>query len=85
MMDSSTLEPLLTTSEAAAILALSPRTLESYRRKGGGPTFIALSRNVVRYRRTDLEAWVAARSAPHTAKARTLLTRRHLVDFGSPI
>ncbi|WP_414644917.1 helix-turn-helix transcriptional regulator [Brevundimonas sp.] len=73
MLDSATREPLLSTVEAATCLALSPRTLEAYRRKGGGPVFVALSRNVVRYRRSDLDAWVTSRSAPHTARARALV------------
>lgn len=34
--------------------------------------FVALSRNVVRYRQADLASWINARLAPHTAKARTL-------------
>jgi predicted DNA-binding transcriptional regulator AlpA len=74
VLDSDTREPLITTVEAAALLAMSPRTLEGYRRKGGGPTFVTLSRNVVRYRRSDLDSWVSSRAAPHTAKARTLLS-----------
>lgn len=74
ILDSDTREPLITTAQAAELLALSPRSLEGYRRKGGGPTFVTLSRNVVRYRRSDLDNWVSSRAAPHTAKARTLLS-----------
>lgn len=66
-------ERLLTTAEAAERLSLSPRTLEGFRRRGGGPTFVVLSRNAVRYRGSDLRAWIDARTAPHTAMARTLL------------
>lgn len=64
---------LLTTKEAAAVLGLSPRTLEGLRRRGGGPPFVVLSRNAVRYRQGDLRAWVESRTAPHTAQARALL------------
>ena len=73
MLDRENREPLLNTDQAAEFLALSRRTLEGYRRKGGGPLFVALSRNVVRYRRADLDSWIARQLAPHTAKARALL------------
>ena len=72
MLDTATGEGLLTTVQAAERLSMSPRTLETYRRKGGGPLFVALSRNLVRYRQADLDAWINSRLAPHTAKARTL-------------
>jgi predicted DNA-binding transcriptional regulator AlpA len=72
MLDTATGDVLLTTVKAAERLSLSPRTLEAYRRKGGGPMFVALSRNLVRYRQADLDCWINARLAPHTAKARTL-------------
>lgn len=73
LLDAASGDRLLTTKAAAALLGLSPRTLEGLRRRGGGPQFIAISRNVVRYRRDDLDAWVASRAAPHTAKARQFL------------
>jgi excisionase family DNA binding protein len=73
LLDPATAERLLTTKEAAALLGLSHRTLEGLRRRGGGPLFVALSRNAIRYRRSDLDAWIASRAAPHTAKARALL------------
>ncbi len=68
-----TQRPFLTTGEAARYLGLSPRTLEGLRRRGGGPVFRALSRNLVRYRLEDLTSWADSRCAPHTAKARALL------------
>jgi hypothetical protein len=73
LIDGGSGDRLLTTAEAAAVLSLSPRTLEGLRRRGGGPTFVALSRNAVRYRAADLRAWIDARAAPHTAMARSLL------------
>jgi len=74
MLDRDTGETLLTTTEAASVLGVSPRTLEGFRRKGGGPAFVAISRNLVRYQPTALDTWIASRSAPHTAKARALLS-----------
>lgn len=73
MLDTKTGEALMTTTEAATFLGLSPRTLEGLRRKGGGPAFVAISRNVVRYQPAVLSAWITSRSVAHTAKARSVL------------
>jgi len=51
----------LTNDEAAALLRLSPRTLEKQRVLGGGPRFRKFGRRVM-YAVTDLEAWADARS-----------------------
>ena len=51
---------LLTTTEAADLLRLSPRTLEDMRVTGSGPRYFKLGpgkRSKVVYRREDLEAW----------------------------
>ena len=50
---------LLSTRDAAAYLALSPRTLEKWRSRGVGPAYSRIGRRVV-YRRDDLDAFVAA-------------------------
>jgi hypothetical protein len=51
----------LTTAEAAFHIKLSRQYLEGgrYRADGSGPPFIKLER-AVRYRKTDLDAWMAA-------------------------
>lgn len=50
---------LLTTAEAAKFIGISPRTLETWRSKLTGPTYIkAPGSAAVRYRETDLEKWV---------------------------
>lgn len=51
----------LTNDEAAAVLRLSPRTLEKQRVIGGGPRFRKFGRRVM-YALSDLEAWADARS-----------------------
>ena len=51
----------LTNDEAAALLRLSPRTLEKQRVIGGGPRFRKFGRRVM-YALSDLEAWADARS-----------------------
>lgn len=50
---------LLTTEQAAEALALKPGTLRQWRWRRQGPPFVALSRRAVRYRREDIESWLA--------------------------
>ena len=52
---------LLRTREAAKVVGVSPRTMESYRRNGGGPPFVKIRDYAVRYVLRDLLAWIAAR------------------------
>src|SRR5689334_11321449 len=53
------IESLMTEQEAAAILRVTVKTLQGWRYRGGGPPFIKIGR-CVRYRRRDLEIFVAA-------------------------
>jgi len=48
--------PFYSNDEAADFLRLSPRTLEKYRVRGGGPPFRKFGRRVV-YALADLEDW----------------------------
>ena len=50
----------LNTREAAAWLGLSPKTLERYRARGGGPEFQRFGARV-RYLPAEVEAWASAR------------------------
>ncbi|WP_287459260.1 helix-turn-helix domain-containing protein [Sphingomonas sp.] len=52
--------------EAADFLRLSPRTLEKYRVRGGGPPFRKLGRRVV-YALSDLEDWANRRVCDSTS------------------
>lgn len=56
---------MLTTPEAARYLRLTERTLAAWRARGEGPSFtrLHLSGRGVRYRRADLDRWIAERSA----------------------
>lgn len=56
----------LTEVEAAARLALSPRTLQRWRVMGGGPPFLKLGASV-RYDAEALEQWAAAQTRGSTA------------------
>jgi len=48
---------LLTTKEAAVLLALQTQTLEMWRGRGRGPKYLKLG-SAVRYERRELEAFV---------------------------
>jgi predicted DNA-binding transcriptional regulator AlpA len=53
--------PMLNTEEAAAFLGLKGPTLRDWKCQRIGPPFVQLSARVVRYRRSDLEKFIAAR------------------------
>ena len=53
-------DKFLDTRRAADFLGLSPRTLQTYRSTGAGPDFHRFG-GVVRYRRSDLDAWATVR------------------------
>jgi hypothetical protein len=55
-----------TTEEAARFLRLQRQTLEAWRLRGTGPTFVKLGRRVV-YRREALERFVASRERTSTS------------------
>lgn len=58
---------ILTTREAAAYCRLGKPTLERFRITGGGPAYLKLG-GAVRYRRCDLDAWLAARLTRSTSE-----------------
>ncbi|MFT5394284.1 MAG: putative DNA-binding transcriptional regulator AlpA [Gammaproteobacteria bacterium] len=60
-------EPLLTEHEAARYLNFTPRALQAWRGRGGGPPFVRISSRAVRYRQSDLEAFVTARLRTSTS------------------
>lgn len=65
------MQALMTPQQAADHLALSPRTLEAWRIKGGGPRYVRLTAKAVRYAPADLAAWAEARTVANTAQAIT--------------
>ena len=56
----------LTEHEAADILGVSHRTLQQWRRTGGGPPYLKLG-SAVRYDAAALEAWAEAQTRRHTS------------------
>lgn len=63
------LTPLLSTEDAAKYLNISARTLEGWRYRGGGPLFITLGHRTVKYRLSDLNAWLQEKVQSNTSKA----------------
>ncbi|WP_447941610.1 helix-turn-helix transcriptional regulator [Brevundimonas mediterranea] len=59
---------LLNTKQVARILGVSHRTLEDWRRKGGGPKFVMFGR-MVRYRRSDIAAYLSRPTFQNTGEA----------------
>jgi excisionase family DNA binding protein len=53
-------EPLLDTTEAAQYLGTSRPTLERWRAERRGPPVVYLAKRIVRYRRSDLDAFISA-------------------------
>ncbi|MCC6160304.1 MAG: helix-turn-helix domain-containing protein [Deltaproteobacteria bacterium] len=69
---------ILCERDAARILGLSPRALQAWRCQGRGPQFIRVSSRCVRYRREDLDSFLAARVVSSTSQP----TLADLVDGG---
>ena len=59
---------LLTPRGAAPFLGVKERTLEEWRRLGGGPPFLRLGQGRVRYRRINLREWADAQILTSTAE-----------------
>lgn len=55
---------VLTTSETAHLMRLSTRSLERLGETGGGPARIQLTGRRVGYWRSDVMAWLKARTSP---------------------
>ncbi len=63
----SALDPLLTTEETADYVGATPRTLEAWRLRGGGPPFVKVSKRMVRYRLSDVTKWIEQRVRTSTS------------------
>ena len=59
---------LMRPAEAAAFLGLAPRTVDKMRQQGGGPRYVVISSRCIRYRRCDVEDWIAERTRSNTAQ-----------------
>jgi excisionase family DNA binding protein len=59
---------LLSESEAADHLGVSPRTLANWRSRGGGPAYVRVGGKAVRYRFADLQEFVEESIRRHTSE-----------------
>lgn len=58
---------LLNNDEAADMMGISRRTLPVWRVQGKGPQFIKIGK-LVRYERTELDAWIRANTHSNTSR-----------------
>lgn len=59
---------LLDEQSAARFLGFTPRALQAWRQRGGGPQFVRISSRAVRYRKQDLVAWAENRLKRSTSE-----------------
>ena len=52
---------LLDERRAAAALGVTPRALQEWRRRGGGPQYVRISKRCIRYMPEELQKWAAER------------------------
>ena len=65
--DSGYWHELIPETEAADFLDVTPRSLQSWRQRGGGPPFFRLSARCVKYTRFQCKAWYDARMRASTS------------------
>lgn len=59
-------ERLMTSAEVGDLLALTSGALAQLRYMGTGPKFVKLGGRAVRYRREDLDEWIARHTRERT-------------------
>ena len=59
---------LLNERDVAALLGITTRALQAWRVRGYGPRFARISPRAIRYRRKDVEAWVAQQMKSSTSE-----------------
>src|SRR5262245_37628490 len=82
-------DKLLTLSEVAELLQISPRTLCMMRLQGTGPTYVALTPKLRRYRRSDVLSWIEEKTTtptppPALACERVVYTPPQSSSCGAP-
>lgn len=61
-------DQLLTETDAAKLLSISPRTLRNWRVLGGGPEYVKVSGRCVRYCYGDLNTFINQRRLSSTSQ-----------------
>lgn len=62
-------DPAFDTVQAAEYTGLAAAYLEKLRSVGGGPRFLKYGRRAVRYRKEDVDVWMAAHAVASTSEA----------------
>ncbi|WP_026941512.1 helix-turn-helix transcriptional regulator [Hellea balneolensis] len=58
---------LMTEKEAASLICYTPRALQNWRLRGGGPKYVKIGRSV-RYQRSDVLEFIEERKRLHTSQ-----------------
>jgi len=66
-MTTGTAGEMLDTCQLSELLGQTVRTTERQRQNGSGPPYIRTGLRHVRYRRADVDAWIAGRTFQHRA------------------
>lgn len=61
------LDALINEQEAARFLGFTPRALQNWRFRGGGPLYIKVGGRSVRYRKRDLLVWAQTNEVANSA------------------
>ena len=75
-------EPLWNDRETGHFIRASTAALQKWRREGKGPAYIRVG-NLIRYRRPDVESWLAARRVHCRESVHTLAKRTVAGDQGA--
>jgi predicted DNA-binding transcriptional regulator AlpA len=59
----------LTTDQAAQLAGFTRAAFNQRRLRGNGPRFVKIGPRCIRYKRADVEAWLAAHVAPELGNA----------------
>ena len=77
ILDKETDDQLFCTKSLARILGVSTQWLEIGRCKGDGPPFLKLSNRMIRYRASEVKAWLDGRSYNSTSEYEDVKAVRH--------
>ena len=67
-IDTENLDQLLTEKEAAELICYTPRALQNWRVRGGGPKYVKVSARSIRYQLRDVLSWIEDRKRGNTSQ-----------------
>lgn len=65
--DSANPEQLMTEKDVASLICITPRALQNWRLRGGGPEYVKIGRSV-RYQRSDVMQFIDERKKRHSTQ-----------------